>query len=160
MRHTLGFLSLMALVLVTNACNRQRETKEAMEPEMVAVDPVTIPPQPNPNILPMSDTVVPPPSSESSIPPSPSSEDHSSAGEKARPSSMPSPVTTITLSREYQEGYDNGYDDGEDDALGDNGYGGQYDDACRYKGKKRRDYEEGYEDGYEAGYYDNNELDD
>ena len=41
----------------------------------------------------------------------------------------------------------------------DNGYGGQYDDECPYKGKNKKDYEAGYEDGYEAGYYDNNDLD-
>ena len=64
-------------------------------------------------------------------------------------------VAASTISRWYQEGYDNGYDDGEDDALGRNGYRGQYDDSCKYKGKKRRDYQLGYEEGYEAGFDDN-----
>lgn len=64
-------------------------------------------------------------------------------------------VSTSNISKEYQEGYDQGYEDGEDDALSRNGYEGQYDDSCRYKGKKRKDYEEGYAEGYEAGYYDN-----
>lgn len=64
-------------------------------------------------------------------------------------------VAASTLSRWYQEGYDNGYDDGEDDALGRNGYRGQYDDSCKYKGKKRREYQLGYAEGYEAGFDDN-----
>lgn len=62
---------------------------------------------------------------------------------------------TITISKYYEEGYDNGYDDGEDDAESDNGWGGQFDDSCRYKGKARKDYQLGYEEGYETGYYDN-----
>jgi len=70
------------------------------------------------------------------------------------------PVETPTLSRYYEEGYDKGYDDGEDDAVMDNGFGGQYDDECRYKGKKRKEYQQGYDDGYEAGYYDNKAGDD
>lgn len=64
-------------------------------------------------------------------------------------------LPTITVSKYYEEGYDNGYDDGEDDAVSDNGWGGQFDDSCRYKGKARKDYQLGYEEGYEAGYYDN-----
>ena len=64
-----------------------------------------------------------------------------------------------TLSRYYEEGYDKGYDDGEDDAVMENGYGGQYDDECPYKGQAEKDYQQGYEEGYEAGYYDNNEYD-
>lgn len=64
-------------------------------------------------------------------------------------------VAASTVSKEYQEGYDNGYDDGEDDAVGRNGYRGQYDDSCKYKGKKRREYQRGYEEGYEAGFDDN-----
>lgn len=59
------------------------------------------------------------------------------------------------LSEAYIEGYDAGYDDGEDDILSKNGYQGSYDDSCRYKGKKKRDYQQGYADGYEAGYDDN-----
>ena len=65
----------------------------------------------------------------------------------------------VTISRYYEEGYEAGYDDGEDDAVMDNGWGGQYDDACRYKGKKRKEYQLGYEEGYEAGYYDNKDSD-
>lgn len=67
----------------------------------------------------------------------------------------PSPVIQTTVSRYYQEGYDKGYDDGEDDAVSGNGWGGQFDDECRYKGEKLRDYQQGYEEGYEAGYDDN-----
>lgn len=64
-------------------------------------------------------------------------------------------VASSTISKWYQAGYDQGYEDGEDDALSRNGYEGQYDDDCRYKGKKRKEYEDGYAEGYEAGYYDN-----
>jgi flagellar biosynthesis/type III secretory pathway protein FliH len=69
------------------------------------------------------------------------------------------PIKQTTISRYYEEGYENGYDDGEDDAVSDNGWGGQYDDGCKYKGKKRKDYQLGYEEGYEAGYYDNKDGD-
>ena len=62
---------------------------------------------------------------------------------------------TVTKSKYYEKGYDAGYDDGEDDALMDNGWGGQYDDSCPYKGKTRKDYQLGYEEGYDDGYYDN-----
>lgn len=65
-------------------------------------------------------------------------------------------VQQVKISRYYEEGYDNGYDDGEDDAVSGNGYGGQFDDSCPYKGKKRKEYQLGYEEGYEAGYDDNN----
>ena len=71
----------------------------------------------------------------------------------------PTPTKEIVISKEYQEGYEKGYDDGEDDAVMDNGWGGQYDDQCRYKGKKRKDYQQGYDEGYEAGYYDNKDGD-
>lgn len=63
------------------------------------------------------------------------------------------------ISRYYEEGYEAGYDDGEDDAVSDNGWGGQFDDSCRYKGKARKDYQLGYEEGYEAKYYDNKDSD-
>ena len=73
---------------------------------------------------------------------------------------MEKPATPkVTISRYYEEGYEAGYDDGEDDAVMDNGWGGQYDDGCRYKGKKRKEYQLGYEEGYEAGYYDNKDSD-
>lgn len=91
----------------------------------------------------------------------------SPAADEAKPPQEPSappvvekPATPkVTISRYYEEGYEAGYDDGEDDAVMDNGWGGQYDDACRYKGKKRKDYQLGYEEGYEAGYYDNKDSD-
>lgn len=68
-----------------------------------------------------------------------------------------SPLSESSTSRFYNEGYDAGYDDGEDDAVNENGWMGQYDQSCKYKGKSRKDYEQGYEDGYEAGYDDNYE---
>ena len=46
-------------------------------------------------------------------------------------------------SRYYDEGYDAGYDDGEDDAGNGNGWMGQYDNSNRYKGKSRKEYEQG-----------------
>lgn len=64
-------------------------------------------------------------------------------------------VVSSSISKWYQEGYDQGYEDGEDDALSRNGFQGQYDDECRYKGKKRKDYQLGYAEGYEAGFDDN-----
>lgn len=66
---------------------------------------------------------------------------------------------TITISKYYEKGYDAGYDDGEDDAVMENGWGGQFDDSCPYKGKARKEYQLGYEEGYEAGYYDNKDSD-
>lgn len=69
------------------------------------------------------------------------------------------PIKETKISRYYEEGYEKGYDDGEDDAVMDNGWGGQYDDECHYKGKKRKEYQLGYEEGYEAGYYDNKDSD-
>ena len=60
-------------------------------------------------------------------------------------------------SRYYDEGYDAGYDDGEDDAVNGNGWMGRYDNSNRYKGKSRKEYEQGYDEGYEAGYDDNYE---
>lgn len=75
--------------------------------------------------------------------------------EPEKPLESAKTVEQVKISRYYEEGYDNGYDDGEDDAVSDNGYGGQFDDSCPYKGKKRKEYQEGYEEGYEAGYDDN-----
>lgn len=69
------------------------------------------------------------------------------------------PVKPVKISRYYEEGYEKGYDDGEDDAVMGNGFGGQFDDECRYEGWKKDEYEQGYEEGYEAGYYDNKESD-
>lgn len=87
------------------------------------------------------------------------------AADEAKPAPKSSPVeekTSIpkeTISRYYEEGYDNGYDDGEDDAVMGNGWGGQFDDQCHYKGEKRKEYQLGYEEDYEAGYYDNKDSD-
>ena len=69
------------------------------------------------------------------------------------------PIQQTRISKYYEEGYEKGYDDGEDDAVMDNGWGGQYDDECRYTGKKKKEYQLGYEEGYEAGYYDNKDSD-
>lgn len=53
----------------------------------------------------------------------------------------------------YDEGYENGmeggYNDGQENVRMDS-----YDDSCRYKGKKREEYELGYEEGYETGFDD------
>ncbi len=68
-------------------------------------------------------------------------------------------IQKTTISKYYEEGYEKGYDDGEDDAVMDNGWGGQFDDECRYTGKKKKEYQLGYEEGYEAGYYDNKDSD-
>ena len=64
-------------------------------------------------------------------------------------------VELVKISQYYEEGYEKGYEDGEDDAVMGNGFGGQFDDHCRYTGWKKKEYELGYEEGYEAGYYDN-----
>lgn len=80
--------------------------------------------------------------------------------QEVRPVEVTPPVQqTITISKYYEEGYEAGYDDGEDDAISGNGWGGQFDDSCRYKGKAKKDYQLGYEEGYEAGYYDNKDSD-
>ena len=69
------------------------------------------------------------------------------------------PTSQTIISRYYEEGYDKGYDDGEDDAVSGNGWGGQFDDSCPYKGWKRKEFQLGYEEGYEAGYEDVREDD-
>ena len=80
--------------------------------------------------------------------------------QKEAPATVTPPIQpTVTISKYYEEGYDAGYDDGEDDAVSGNGWGGQFDDSCRYKGKAKKDYQLGYEEGYEAGYYDNKDGD-
>lgn len=53
----------------------------------------------------------------------------------------------------YDEGYENGMEDGYNDGQ-ENVRMDSYDDWCRYKGKKRKEYELGYEEGYEAGFDD------
>lgn len=80
-------------------------------------------------------------------------------GIQEEPTKVEESVEEIKLSRYYEEGYEKGYDDGEDDAVMDNGWGGQYDDECRYTGRRKKDYQLGYEEGYEAGYYDNKDSD-
>lgn len=71
----------------------------------------------------------------------------------------PEKPTKTKISAAYREGYEKGYDDGEDDCVNHNGWHGQYDPSCRYKGKKRRDYIQGYDEGYEDGYEDSKEED-
>jgi hypothetical protein len=80
-------------------------------------------------------------------------------GMQEEPTKVEEPVEEIKLSRYYEEGYEKSYDDGEDDAVMDNGWGGQYDDECRYTGRRKKDYQLGYEECYEAGYYDNKDSD-
>ena len=113
-------------------------------PESPTAQPVPASPLPASPPLPFSEETgsAPAAEEEAAVPPPP----------KPKSQSLPQP---ITISRAYQEGYDKGYDDGEDDAISGNGFGGQYDDSCPYKGKRLNDYEEGYGEGYEAGYYDN-----
>ena len=53
----------------------------------------------------------------------------------------------------YDAGYDQGREDGYYDGI-ENIRGDSFDDACRYKGKKRKEYELGYEEGYDAGFDD------
>lgn len=79
--------------------------------------------------------------------------------EQTSPQQHSQPEKKIKISCYYEEGYEKGYDDGEDDAVMDNGWGGQFDDECRYTGWKKKDYQLGYEEGYEAGYYDNKDSD-
>ena len=50
---------------------------------------------------------------------------------------------------EYDQRQEDGYRKGIENIRGDS-----YDDACRYKGKKRKEYELGYEEGYDDGFAD------
>lgn len=50
---------------------------------------------------------------------------------------------------EYDQRQEDGYRNGIENIRGDS-----YDDACRYKGKKRKEYELGYEEGYDYGFAD------
>lgn len=59
----------------------------------------------------------------------------------------------VSVNPYYDEGFDQGQEDGYNDGI-ENLRGDSYDDACRYKGKKRKEYELGYEEGYEAGFDD------
>lgn len=59
----------------------------------------------------------------------------------------------LSINPYYDAGYDQGQDDGYYDGI-ENIRGDSYDDACRYKGKKRKEYELGYEEGYDAGFDD------
>lgn len=59
----------------------------------------------------------------------------------------------LSINPYYDAGYDQGQEDGYHDGI-ENIRGDSYDDACRYKGKKRKEYEQGYEEGYDAGFDD------
>ena len=142
-------LSLFACLFC--GCKQREEAKPQAQVEQAVpapqheMQPVYSPPVASSPVTPLPATTVneTKPPQESSTPP---------VVEKPAPHK-------VTISRYYEEGYEAGYDDGEDDAVMDNGWGGQYDDACRYKGKKRKEYQLGYEEGYEAGYYDNKDSD-
>lgn len=59
----------------------------------------------------------------------------------------------LSINPYYDAGYDQGQEDGYYDGI-ENIRGDSYDDACRYKGKKRKEYKLGYEEGYDAGFDD------
>lgn len=59
----------------------------------------------------------------------------------------------LSINPFYDAGYVQGQEDGYYDGI-ENIRGDSYDDACRYKGKKRKEYELGYEEGYDAGFDD------
>lgn len=59
----------------------------------------------------------------------------------------------LSINPYYDAGYDQGQEDGYYDGI-ENTRGDSYDDVCRYKGKKRKEYELGYEEGYDAGFDD------
>ena len=59
----------------------------------------------------------------------------------------------VSVNPFYDEGYEHGHEDGYNDGI-ENVRGDSYDDSCRYKGKKRKEYVLGYEEGYEAGFDD------
>lgn len=59
----------------------------------------------------------------------------------------------LSINPYYDAGYDQGQEDGYHDGI-ENIRGDSYDDVCRYKGKKRKEYELGYEEGYDAGFDD------
>lgn len=59
----------------------------------------------------------------------------------------------ISVNPYYDAGYEQGHEDGYNDGL-EKIRGDSFDDSCRYKGKKRKEYELGYEEGYEAGFDD------
>ena len=151
-----GFGCFVAIILfagviyATCSSDKKEEAKEAPKPEFVTVPTYQY------------QTPYYPP--ESSAPSSASTKEQTEQSKVEEPKqqqelSQPQPVKPIKISRYYKEGYDKGYDDGEDDAVMDNGFGGQFDDECRYEGWKKDEYEQGYEEGYEAGYYDNKETD-
>lgn len=54
----------------------------------------------------------------------------------------------------YDAGYEQEQEDGDNDGL-ENLRGESNDDTCRYKGRKRKDYELGYEEGFDNGFVDN-----
>ena len=59
----------------------------------------------------------------------------------------------LSVNPYYDEGYEQGQEDGYNDGI-ENLRGDSYDDSCRYRGKKRKEYELGYEEGYETGFDD------
>ena len=59
----------------------------------------------------------------------------------------------LSINPYYDAGYDQGQEDGYYDGI-ENIRDDSYDDACWYKGKKRKEYELGYEEGYDAGFDD------
>ena len=59
----------------------------------------------------------------------------------------------LSVNPYYDAGYEQGQEDGYNDGI-ENIRGDSYDDVCRYKGKKRKEYELGYEEGYDAGFDD------
>lgn len=59
----------------------------------------------------------------------------------------------VSVNPYYDEGYEQGQEDGYNDGI-ENLRGDSYDDACRYKGKARSEYELGYEEGYDTGFDD------
>ena len=59
----------------------------------------------------------------------------------------------LSINPYYDAGYDQGQEDGYYDGI-ENIRGDSYDDACRYKGKNRKEYELGYEEEYDAGFDD------
>lgn len=62
-------------------------------------------------------------------------------------------VPDFSINPYYDAGYDQGQEDGYYDGI-ENIRGDSYDDACRYKGKKRKGYEEGYDASFDDGFDD------
>ena len=60
----------------------------------------------------------------------------------------------VSVNPYYDAGYEQGQEDGDNDGL-ENLRGESNDDACRCRGRKRKDYELGYEEGFDNGFVDN-----